>query len=89
KTVLVRDASLMKPAQQKRLSSVLTHFQTLRVVYQLRMKLQDIWNLSAASPKELIEALQEWCQQAEATRIEPLMRFVRHLKTYTIASSLS
>lgn len=82
RTSLVRDPSIMKPSQKMRLANVLENFQTLRIVYQLRLKLQDIWSRSTASPKELLEALQEWCQQAEATGIEALQKFVRHLKTY-------
>lgn len=81
-TVLVRDSSIMKTAQKNILAKVLENFQSLKVVYQFRLKLQDIWNRSTATQKELIEALQEWCQQAEATRIESLLRFARGIKTY-------
>lgn len=82
RTLLIRDSSIMKTSQKDRLARVLENFQSLRVVYQFRMKLQDIWSRSTASPKELIEALQDWCQQAEATRIEALRRFSNRLKTY-------
>ena len=63
-------------------SKVLENFQSLRVIYQFRIKLQDIWARSTASQKELLDALQEWCQQAEATGIETLRRFAARLKTY-------
>jgi stearoyl-CoA desaturase (delta-9 desaturase) len=82
RTVLVRDTSFMKDIQMTKLTTVLENFQSLRVVYQFRVKLQDIWSRSTASQKELIEALQEWCQQAEATGIETLRRFSQRLKTY-------
>lgn len=82
KTVLVRDASIMKASQMARLSAVLDNFQSLRIIYQFRINLQNIWGRSTASQKELIEALQDWCQQAEATGIETLRRFSGHLKTY-------
>lgn len=82
RTVLVRDTSIMKASQQNRLSRILENFQSLRVVYQFRLKLQDIWSKSSASQKELLDALQDWCQQAEATRIEVLRNFVKQLKTY-------
>jgi stearoyl-CoA desaturase (delta-9 desaturase) len=81
-TSLVRESSLMGPKQNMRLANVLENFHSLRVAYQLRLKLQDIWSRSTASQKELLDALHDWCQQAEATRMEPLLRFVRHLKTY-------
>lgn len=81
-TLLVRDSSIMKTAQETRLASLLENFQSLRVVYQFRMKLQAIWSRSTASQKELLEALQEWCQQAEATGNQALLRFSQRLKTY-------
>lgn len=82
KTVLIRDTSIMKASQKTYLTTVLENFQSLRVIYQFRLKLQDIWGRSTASQKELIDALHEWCQQAEATGIETLRRFSSHLKTY-------
>lgn len=82
RAVLIHDTSFMKASQKKRLANVLENFQLLRVVYQYRVKLQDIWSRSTASQKELIDALQEWCQQAEATGIEALHKFSNRLKTY-------
>jgi stearoyl-CoA desaturase (delta-9 desaturase) len=82
RTVLIRDASLMKTSQKIRLAAVLDNFQSLRIVYQFRMNLQDIWSRSTATQKELLEALQKWCQEAEATGIPALLRFAHCLKTY-------
>lgn len=86
-TLLIRDDSIMKAAQKTRLASVLANFQSLSVVYQFRMKLQDIWSRSTASQKELLEALQEWCRQAEATGNQALLRFSQRLKTYVPQSA--
>lgn len=82
RTYLVRETSLVKPEKHKLLAKVLEKHQTLKVVYQFRLKLQGIWARSTASQKELVEALQEWCRQAEATGIEALREFVKHLKAY-------
>lgn len=82
RTVLTRDDSLMHPSHKQRLKHVLDNFQSLRVTYQFRLKLQAIWSKSTASQKELLEALQEWCQQAEATGIETLLNFAKGIKTY-------
>ena len=38
--------------------------------------------VAVVNKEELIEALQEWCRQAEATGIEALREFVKHLKAY-------
>lgn len=82
KTVLVRDDFIMEPKQKSRLANVLENFQSLRLMYQFRERLSAIWSRSTASQTELMEALQEWCQQAEATGNEALRRFSAHLKTY-------
>lgn len=81
-TLLIRDSSIMEDSQKTRLTQVLENFQSLRVVYQFRLKFQEIWTRSTATQKELLEAVQEWCQQAEATGIETLRRFASRLKTY-------
>lgn len=81
-TVLVRDSSIMQASHKTRLATVLDNFQSLRIVYQFRIKLQEIWSRSTATQKELLEDLQDWCQQAEATGIDVLLRFAKRLKTY-------
>jgi stearoyl-CoA desaturase (delta-9 desaturase) len=82
RTLLIRDKSFLKVSQQLRLASVLENFQSLRVIYQFRLRLQEIWGHSTASHKELLDSLQEWCHQAEATGIEALRKFSHRLKTY-------
>ncbi len=89
KTLLVRDSSLMQASQKLRLATLLENFQSLRVVYQFRLKLQDIWSRGTASQKELIEALQDWCQQAEATGIDALRLFSKRLKMYVPQGNLA
>ena len=80
--LMVRDEFIMKSSQKTRLANVLENFQSLSVVYQFRLKLQDIWSRSTTSQKELLEALQDWCHQAESTGNQALLRFSQRLKTY-------
>jgi stearoyl-CoA desaturase (delta-9 desaturase) len=82
RTLLIRESSLVEPAKQQQLAHVLADYDALGVVYQFRLKLQQLWAKSPASQAELLEALQEWCRQAEATGIKALMQFVQHLKGY-------
>ncbi len=82
RTLLIRERSLMDDSGQQRLASVLERSRSLDVVYQFRLKLQNIWAKSTATQTELLEALQEWCRQAEATGISVLRDFVRQLKGY-------
>jgi stearoyl-CoA desaturase (delta-9 desaturase) len=84
KTLMIRDTSLVDADAQKDLMQTLEKHQNLDTVYKYRLKLQNIWARGTASQKELIDALQEWCRQAEATGIDALSRFVTHLKTYAL-----
>ncbi len=82
KALLVREPSLVDPAGKQQLTNVLENYTSLSVVYQFRLKLQNLWVKSTASQAELLEALQEWCRQAEATGIKALREFVAQLKSY-------
>lgn len=82
RTLLIREPSLVDEQKKQQLQSVLEQHHSLGVVYQFRLKLQNIWARSTATQKELVDALQEWCRQAEATGIDALRDFVKHLKMY-------
>lgn len=87
RSILIRDLSILKSTQRQRLATILHTFQSLKTVYHFRLKLQAIWNRRMASQNELLDAIQEWCHQAEATGIEALRKFSRQLKTYVPSSS--
>jgi stearoyl-CoA desaturase (delta-9 desaturase) len=85
RTLLVREVSLVDPQDQEQLVKALENYRSLNIVYQFRLKLQNIWARSTASQKELVESLQEWCRQAEASGIAALRDFVAHVKAYVPA----
>lgn len=82
KSLLVRAEPLIEPKQKVHLSEMLANCHTLAQVYQFRQRLQSIWERTTSSQKELLEALQEWCKQAEATGIASLREFALRLKTF-------
>jgi stearoyl-CoA desaturase (delta-9 desaturase) len=84
KSTLIREDSLVDEDGRKRLELFLARTQQLKVAYQFRKKLQDIWAKTTATKKELLDALQEWCRQAEATGIKYLQDFVAYLRSYTL-----
>lgn len=85
KTTLVREDSLVDEVGRKRLELFLARTQQLKVVYQFKKSLQDIWSKTTATQKELVEALQDWCKQAESTGIKGLQDFVMYLQSYTVS----
>lgn len=87
KSVLIREESLVDESAKRSIEQLLEKNSVLQVVCGFRQQLQGIWNRTTASQKELLDALHEWCQQAEATRIQKLQDFVHYLKGYTIRAT--
>jgi stearoyl-CoA desaturase (delta-9 desaturase) len=83
--LLVREQSLVDSESHADLAKTLEQYNTLNIVYQFRLKLQNIWVKSTATQAELVESLQEWCRQAEASGVNALREFVKHLKGYVPA----
>ena len=80
--LLRREEGLLSPRANTRLQALLDRYEQLRVVYNYRQSLQNIWLKTAASQKELIEALQQWCKQAEDSGLDVLRQFAEQLKSY-------
>ena len=76
-----RDA-LLSPLAKDRLQTLLTKRTRLQTVYNYQQSLQNIWLKTATSQKELVEALQQWCKQAENSGLEVLMKFAQQIKAY-------
>jgi len=87
KGLLIRSDSLIDEAGKQRIDSILAENQTLRLAYQYRQKLQAIWNRTTATQRELLEALQEWCHEAEETGINALKNFASQVRGYTTAKT--
>lgn len=84
RSALVRDESLLSSEARQRLEAALTSSQTLETVYRYRQRLQAIWQERTASQERLVQLLQEWCRQAEATGIRALQDFARSLPEYSM-----
>lgn len=89
KRSLIRETSLIDDSARQTLEQFLENNRAIKVVYNFRVQLQSIWDRTAANQKELLDALQEWCQQAEATGNQKLQDFVAYLKGYTIRRALN
>lgn len=84
KGALIRADILIDETGRRDLKVVLEQNRALQIVYHFRERLKTIWNRTTATQKELLDALHEWCQQAEATGIQKLQDFSSYLKGYTI-----
>lgn len=81
-SLLRRENNLLTAKAKSRLQSLLEAREQLRVVYNYKQSLQNVWMKTASSQKELVEALQNWCRQAEESGLEVLRQFAQQLKAY-------
>ena len=85
-SLLRRENKLLTTKAKTRLQTLLDAREQLRVVYSYKQSLQNVWSKTASSQKELIEALQQWCRQAEESGLEVLRQFAQQLKGYVPVS---
>ena len=81
-SLLRREDKLLTVKAKGRLQRLLEAREQLRLVYTYKQSLQAVWLKTASSQKELIDALQNWCHQAEESGLEVLSQFALQLKGY-------
>ncbi|MES2142563.1 MAG: fatty acid desaturase [Pseudomonadota bacterium] len=89
KVSLIRTESLLNEEGKRQLADAIDKHHMLALVYQYRLKLQAIWSRTTATQRELLEALQEWCKQAEATGIIALRKFAASVAGFSTQKKLS
>jgi len=87
RSLLIQDDTRLDKNDRNRLRNVLDVSQSLQIVYEFRLRLQNIWDRTAANHEKLLVSLQEWCIQAEASGIQSLQEFAHSLRSYTIYSA--
>lgn len=89
KRALILDRSRIKPHHRQRLNEVLNNSTAVKTVYQYRLQLQEIWDRTYGSQEKLLQALRDWCHQAEQSGIGALQDFAAGLRGYTLRSTAS
>lgn len=82
--LLSRETSLLDDRHQARIQTMLEHSQALKVIYEKRLALQQIWGRTSANSHEMLQALKDWCNQAEESGIKALQEFADSLRTYSL-----
>ncbi len=70
------------------LASALEASQTLATVYRFKQQLRELWTNAGLSQEKRLEALREWCCQAEETRIQCLEQFALTLRGYSVMQTV-
>ena len=81
---LVCEDSRLKPLHREYLQDFLQNNETLQTVYEFRRKLQELWNETYATHERLIQAIIQWCKEAEETGIKVLQDFAQSLRGYAL-----
>ncbi len=81
---LCRDEGLVGESCRRRIEEAVRASHTIDTVYKLRLRLQAIWSERGGNAEEMLQALSQWCRDAEATGIQALRDYVRELKSYTV-----
>jgi hypothetical protein len=84
KGLLARETSLLEAAQRARIQSLLEQSQALRVIYERRLALQQIWARTSANGHDMLTAIKDWIQEAESSGIQSLRDFAAQLRTYSL-----
>jgi len=85
--LLLRDESMLDALSRERLESILSRSQVLETVHRSRKQLQQVWERTASNQETLLNALQQWCKEAEGSGIKALEDFARSLRNYRPALS--
>lgn len=85
--LLIRDESLLDREAKHKLEALLDVSQQLRIVYAYKQRLQEIWKQPCFAHESPLNALREWCRQAEMTKIRALQDFAHSLRGYTLEPS--
>lgn len=81
---LLRDESLLDETARRSVGMVLGHSQALAAAVEFRRRLQAIWQQAAGQPEKALQALQQWCREAEASGNRYLQQFARQLAGYRL-----
>jgi fatty-acid desaturase len=84
--ILTRDDLLLDARGREKLAHLIT-VPDLRTAYELRMRLQSIWSKRTGNVEELVNALRNWCQDAEASGLAGLRTFVEEIQRYNVPAA--
>lgn len=80
KKLMITEACLVDAQGKQQLAKAFEKCQEIKIVYEYKQRLQDIWAHTTATQKELLDAVQNWCKEAEATGIAALQRFASRIR---------
>lgn len=62
---------------------------TLDSVMKYREQLKNIWEKTQNNSSEMVQALNQWCKEAEASGIQALEEFAQRIRSYTLQPAMA
>ena len=63
---------------------MLAQSHALKVIYEKRLALQQIWIKTSANGHDMLAAISDWVREAEASGIQSLREFAVQLQSYSL-----
>ncbi|HLV77882.1 MAG TPA: fatty acid desaturase [Marinobacter sp.] len=82
--LLSREVTLIHPREKEHLDSVLERHEVLKLIYDKSHELQALWRQRGLKPQDKLQALVDWCKEAEASGVRYLEEFAAHLRAYSL-----
>ena len=79
---LYRDEQRLRDAERIKLAEMLPKLRGSHTMYSMRSELAAVWGRSTATRDQVVKQLQDWCQRADASGVDELQKFSRHLRSY-------
>ena len=87
KKLLSRDLSLVDDNARTQIDSILGEHPTLASIYEMRLALLEVWQKRTRGTQEMLQALREWCDEAEKSRLKSLRDFAAYLRSYSMPAA--
>lgn len=86
--LLTREPRLVKSCESNRIALMLEQNAMIKTIYEKSHELQEIWkNHPGSRIPEKLNAMMEWCREAEQSGIAALEDFAEQLKFYSLPSA--
>ena len=82
--LLRREEMLIDATARIRISQLVDTSPMLKTIYELKLQLQDVWAKRSGNGEEMLDAIKQWCLDAETSGIQALLDFSEELKSYTV-----
>ena len=86
--LLTREPRLVKDYESNRIAAMLEQNAMIKTIYEKSHELQEIWKNNPGSRiQEKLNAMADWCRDAEQSGIAVLEDFAAQLKSYSLVSA--